>query len=514
MAADRKSVADGYGTDLSLTVFATGVNDGCVCVYMVGSASHMFMVPAGRLCGSYWSAYGFFCLPCSILFVIAASIIGCFVISNRGRLLGITDLKITKPIRRNEERRNNEGPNICDNSSRWSNVVTKKEAAKFEIEKKYSKTVVKGWAYRDILADCNDSPDLESVYDDKDAGFWKDMEKNEGERLSGDVEKGRLGRRKNEEEEGRMGLRQEEEKEKKEGGEWKEVEAREEEERGGKGWNSGKEKWEEKSKSKEIGVTEDGEVWASRDFLEALMIAETGGNCFIVPRLSPLPYCDYAASWGFFFLLPGPRVTRIRSTSEFTPLPLLSLNSGLSCAHPLAQTRVHEPVFVLLFADHPSTPRLSASVFPTWDSAASISPLSQGGLYPYREQYVFSFDPHLGRLGTVTLVKGLIPQAPSVDLYCPKFACPDALNLVSVPPPSHSLAYTGQTLCELFNGKMFLQDTHLSRDRGIESTFRLYTGRDAREYFEGERMDSSGRGRENHGANRMKGQGYYEERMK
>ncbi|GKA85345.1 hypothetical protein Tco_0806999, partial [Tanacetum coccineum] len=33
-------------------------------------------VPAGRLCGSYWSAYGFFCLPCPILFVIAASIIG------------------------------------------------------------------------------------------------------------------------------------------------------------------------------------------------------------------------------------------------------------------------------------------------------------------------------------------------------------------------------------------------------------------------------------------------------
>ncbi|GJU53000.1 hypothetical protein Tco_1226714 [Tanacetum coccineum] len=32
-------------------------------------------VPAGRLCGSYWSAYGFFCLPCPILFVIAASII-------------------------------------------------------------------------------------------------------------------------------------------------------------------------------------------------------------------------------------------------------------------------------------------------------------------------------------------------------------------------------------------------------------------------------------------------------
>ncbi|GJR06530.1 putative reverse transcriptase domain-containing protein [Tanacetum coccineum] len=72
----------------------------------------LLVVLAGRLCGSYWSAYGFFCLPCLILFVIVASIIGCFVISNRGRLLGITDLKITKPIRRNEERRNNEGPNM------------------------------------------------------------------------------------------------------------------------------------------------------------------------------------------------------------------------------------------------------------------------------------------------------------------------------------------------------------------------------------------------------------------
>ncbi|GJR84950.1 hypothetical protein Tco_0155735 [Tanacetum coccineum] len=33
-------------------------------------------VPAGRLSGSYWSGYGFFCLPYSILFVIAASNIG------------------------------------------------------------------------------------------------------------------------------------------------------------------------------------------------------------------------------------------------------------------------------------------------------------------------------------------------------------------------------------------------------------------------------------------------------
>ncbi|GJX76153.1 hypothetical protein Tco_0322964 [Tanacetum coccineum] len=35
-----------------------------------------FFVPAGRLSGSYWSGYGFFCLPYSILFVIAASNIG------------------------------------------------------------------------------------------------------------------------------------------------------------------------------------------------------------------------------------------------------------------------------------------------------------------------------------------------------------------------------------------------------------------------------------------------------
>ncbi|GJV89367.1 hypothetical protein Tco_1533305 [Tanacetum coccineum] len=40
-----------------------------------GSSWFLLVVPAGRLCGSYWSAYGFFCLPCPILFVIAASII-------------------------------------------------------------------------------------------------------------------------------------------------------------------------------------------------------------------------------------------------------------------------------------------------------------------------------------------------------------------------------------------------------------------------------------------------------
>ncbi|GJX95650.1 putative reverse transcriptase domain-containing protein [Tanacetum coccineum] len=35
-----------------------------------------YLVPAGRLYGSYWSGYGFFCLPYSILVVIAASNIG------------------------------------------------------------------------------------------------------------------------------------------------------------------------------------------------------------------------------------------------------------------------------------------------------------------------------------------------------------------------------------------------------------------------------------------------------
>ncbi|GJX31125.1 hypothetical protein Tco_0240980 [Tanacetum coccineum] len=45
-----------------------------LCVLWLDLLVHM--VPAGRLCGSYWSAYGFFCLPCPILFVIAASIIG------------------------------------------------------------------------------------------------------------------------------------------------------------------------------------------------------------------------------------------------------------------------------------------------------------------------------------------------------------------------------------------------------------------------------------------------------
>ncbi|GJV47381.1 retrovirus-related pol polyprotein from transposon TNT 1-94 [Tanacetum coccineum] len=40
-----------------------------------GSSWFLLVVPAGRLCGSYWSVYGFFCLPYPILFVIAASII-------------------------------------------------------------------------------------------------------------------------------------------------------------------------------------------------------------------------------------------------------------------------------------------------------------------------------------------------------------------------------------------------------------------------------------------------------
>ncbi|GJV88755.1 hypothetical protein Tco_1532693 [Tanacetum coccineum] len=54
-----------------------------------------FMVPAGRLYGSCWSAYGFFCLPCSILFVIAASIIGPQTPLDLGRCdaYGLWDLK-------------------------------------------------------------------------------------------------------------------------------------------------------------------------------------------------------------------------------------------------------------------------------------------------------------------------------------------------------------------------------------------------------------------------------------
>ncbi|GJX40786.1 putative ribonuclease H-like domain-containing protein [Tanacetum coccineum] len=43
---------------------------------IVGLVTTGYIIPADRLYGSYWSAYGFFCLPCPILFVVAASIIG------------------------------------------------------------------------------------------------------------------------------------------------------------------------------------------------------------------------------------------------------------------------------------------------------------------------------------------------------------------------------------------------------------------------------------------------------
>ncbi|GJW57989.1 ribonuclease H-like domain-containing protein [Tanacetum coccineum] len=42
----------------------------------VATVTTGYIIPADRLYGSYWSAYGFFCFPCPILFVIAASIIG------------------------------------------------------------------------------------------------------------------------------------------------------------------------------------------------------------------------------------------------------------------------------------------------------------------------------------------------------------------------------------------------------------------------------------------------------
>ncbi|GKE03097.1 hypothetical protein Tco_1391080 [Tanacetum coccineum] len=42
----------------------------------VATVTTGYIIPADRLYGSYWSAYGFFCLPCPILFVVAASIIG------------------------------------------------------------------------------------------------------------------------------------------------------------------------------------------------------------------------------------------------------------------------------------------------------------------------------------------------------------------------------------------------------------------------------------------------------
>ncbi|GKA97817.1 hypothetical protein Tco_0825711, partial [Tanacetum coccineum] len=42
----------------------------------VATVTTGYIIPADRLYGSYCSAYGFFCLPCPILFVIVASIIG------------------------------------------------------------------------------------------------------------------------------------------------------------------------------------------------------------------------------------------------------------------------------------------------------------------------------------------------------------------------------------------------------------------------------------------------------
>ncbi|GKA84503.1 hypothetical protein Tco_0806098 [Tanacetum coccineum] len=55
-------------------------------------------VPAGRLCGSYWSAYGFFCLPCSILFVIAASIIGVKASANSDVMYFFTSAQDGDPL--------------------------------------------------------------------------------------------------------------------------------------------------------------------------------------------------------------------------------------------------------------------------------------------------------------------------------------------------------------------------------------------------------------------------------
>ncbi|GJS11459.1 hypothetical protein Tco_0368255 [Tanacetum coccineum] len=54
-----------------LPIFLAGLNlSTCSCWLGHGSLRSVAFV------SSYWSAYGFFCLPCSILFVIAASIIG------------------------------------------------------------------------------------------------------------------------------------------------------------------------------------------------------------------------------------------------------------------------------------------------------------------------------------------------------------------------------------------------------------------------------------------------------
>ncbi|GJY33224.1 putative ribonuclease H-like domain-containing protein [Tanacetum coccineum] len=64
-----------------------------------------------------------------------------FVISNRGRLLGIADLIITKPIKRNDERRNNEDLmcNIrCDNGIEFKNYAMNEFCAKKGIKREFS----------------------------------------------------------------------------------------------------------------------------------------------------------------------------------------------------------------------------------------------------------------------------------------------------------------------------------------------------------------------------------------
>ncbi|GJZ72167.1 hypothetical protein Tco_0636018 [Tanacetum coccineum] len=92
------------------------------------SGKEKFMVPAGSSCWELLRVaktpyslgvlqkgeeeYGVQRIIVMTCFSIVFCQAGCFVISNRGRLLGFIDLKITKPIRRNEERRNNEGPNM------------------------------------------------------------------------------------------------------------------------------------------------------------------------------------------------------------------------------------------------------------------------------------------------------------------------------------------------------------------------------------------------------------------
>ncbi|GJV84299.1 hypothetical protein Tco_1524197 [Tanacetum coccineum] len=84
MAADRLIMMKQQIYDSFATVYLLYGSAGVRVITAAGGRSYkenssswfLLVVPAGRLCGSYWSAYGFFCLPCSILFVIAASIIG------------------------------------------------------------------------------------------------------------------------------------------------------------------------------------------------------------------------------------------------------------------------------------------------------------------------------------------------------------------------------------------------------------------------------------------------------